>query len=183
MSHTSPLWLKDPGATRFLSGGLAEALSLFGAPLPLLPPPETDEGQPVWYVRFEPLARTQLIRFLQSLLQQIGADLPGAPHRSDSGSREQAEFGEVLEEMIRSAWIADRRLGLVNLLWLALSRDVAECLTEIEARAPSVRRLKHSLQPLLRLSSGGPTRRRVGRWSGTTRAWPPSRRATRTIRP
>jgi class 3 adenylate cyclase len=55
----------------------------------------------------------------------------------------------TLERMMRSVRIADRRVGLVNLCWLAHSRDVAECLRELEAKSPSVKKLKYSLHPLL----------------------------------
>ena len=37
MAGSSSLYLKDPATTRFLCGGLAEAESLFGGRLPVLP--------------------------------------------------------------------------------------------------------------------------------------------------
>ena len=40
-------------------------------------------------------------------------------------------------------------MGLPSLFWLAHSRDVAECLREMEAKNPAVRKLKYSLHPLL----------------------------------
>ena len=43
----------------------------------------------------------------------------------------------------------DRGLGLVNLFWLAHTKDVAEILRGLEAKAPAVRRGKYSLFPLL----------------------------------
>jgi hypothetical protein len=53
----------------------------------------------------------------------------------------------TLERMMRSVRVADRRVGLVNLCWLAHSRDVAECLRELEGKYPSVKKLKYSLHP------------------------------------
>ena len=51
--------------------------------------------------------------------------------------------------MLRSVRANDRRQGLPNLFWLALTRDVAEALKELEAKNPSIRKLKYSLHPLL----------------------------------
>jgi len=43
----------------------------------------------------------------------------------------------------------DRRLGLLNLCWLAHSKAVAESLRDLEQKNPAVRKLKYSLHPLL----------------------------------
>ena len=59
---TASLFLKDPGASRFLSGGLPEAESLLGSPLPSLPLPDLEDGRPVYYVKFHPHLRTLLGR-------------------------------------------------------------------------------------------------------------------------
>jgi class 3 adenylate cyclase len=145
---SASLLLKDPGTSRFLSGGLAEAESLLGTPLPSLPLPDLEGGRPVYHVRFHPQLRGLLLRFLQALLREIGADLPGAP-RGNATGKEQSEYEAVLERVLRSVRIADRRVGLVNLCWLAHSRDVAECLRELEAKTPALKKLKYSLHPLL----------------------------------
>ncbi len=142
------LFLKDPGSSRFLSGGLAEAEALLGSPLPGLPLPDVEGGRPVYHVKFHPQLRTLVMRYLQSLLRDIGAELPGAP-RANGAGKEALEYEVTLERVLRSVRIADRRVGLVNLCWLAHSRDVAECLRELEAKNPSVKKLKYSLHPLL----------------------------------
>lgn len=148
MESASP-FLKDPPKTRFLSGGLAEAESLLGAPLPALPQPDLEAGRQVFYVKVHPQLRTLLGRFLQALLRDIGCELPGATPRPDSGAREQADFQAALDRTLRSAYGNDRRLGLLNLFWLAHSRDVAESLRDLEARIPAVRKMKYALHPLL----------------------------------
>jgi class 3 adenylate cyclase len=145
---TASLFLKDPGSSRFLSGGLPEAESLLGTPLPSLPLPDLEGGRPVYHVKFHPQLRTLVMRYLQALLREIGADLPGAPRANGSG-KEAADYEAMLERVLRSVRIADRRVGLVNLCWLAHSRDVAECLREIEAKNPAIKKLKYSLHPLL----------------------------------
>ncbi len=147
------LFLKDPATSRFLSGGLAEAEALLGSPLPSLPLPDVEGGRSVYHVKFHPQLRTLLMRYLQALLREIGADLPpaagAAPARGNGSGKEAADYEAALERMLRSVRVADRRAGLVNLCWLAHSRDVAECLHEVEARSPSVKKLKYSLHPLL----------------------------------
>jgi class 3 adenylate cyclase len=144
------LYLKDPTGARFVGGGLAEAESLLGAPLPPVPPPELEGDRPVFYVRFHPHLRTLLLRFLQGLLQEIGAQpspVPGRP-RTDTAA-DTAEYEAALHRVLRSVRANDRRQGLPNLFWLALTRDVAEALKELEAKTPSIRKLKYSLHPLL----------------------------------
>jgi adenylate/guanylate cyclase family protein len=142
------LFLKDPASSRFLSGGLAEAEALLGSPLPGLPLPDVEGGRPVYHVKFHPQMRTLVMRYLQSLLRDIGAELPGAP-RANGAGKEALEYEVTLERVLRSVRIADRRVGLVNLCWLAHSRDVAECLRELEGKYPSIKKLKYSLHPLL----------------------------------
>ena len=142
------LFLKDPTSSRFLSGGLPEAEALLGSPLPSLPLPDVEAGRPVYHVKFHPQLRNLVLRYLLSLLREIGADLPGAP-RANGGGKEAIEYEVTLERMMRSVRVADRRVGLVNLCWLAHSRDVAECLRELEGKYPSVKKLKYSLHPLL----------------------------------
>jgi class 3 adenylate cyclase len=145
---SSSLYLKNPETTRFVCGGLPEAEALFGGRLPVLPIPEVESGREVFYVRFPAEFRTLLGRYLQSLLREIGADIPAAP-RAEAAAREQTDFQAAIERMLQSVRATDRRLGLVNLFWLAHTRDVAECLVEIEEKAPAVRKLKYSLHPLL----------------------------------
>ena len=149
MTRPNQLYLRDPQASRFVSGDAAEAELLLGSPLPILPPPELEGGRPVFFIKFHPRVRTLTQRFLHSLLAQIGAPVAGPKVSEDAGARDQAEYEAVLGRMLRSARSLDRRLGLQNLFWLAHSRDVAECLREFESRTPSVRKLKYSLHPLL----------------------------------
>src|SRR5712664_3005619 len=76
---SASLYLKDPAGSRFVAGGPAEAELLLGSPLPALPPPDRDGGRNVFAVRFHPQLRTLLLRFLQGLLSQIGAEGVGPP--------------------------------------------------------------------------------------------------------
>jgi class 3 adenylate cyclase len=141
------LYFKDPTTSRFVGGGLSEVEALLGTPLPQIPPPEMEEGRAVFCVRFHPHLRTLLTRFLLGLLREIGAE-PGAG-KLQGGGREQGEYESALARVLRSVRATDRRMGLNNLFWLAHTRDLAECLREMEAKNPAVRKLKYSLHPLL----------------------------------
>ncbi len=147
---SASLYQKDPAASRFVAGGLAEAEHLLGSPLPPLPPPDREGGRSVFAVRFHPQLRTLLLRFLQGLLSQIGAEGTIPPSRAGRDlPREQAEYEDALERLLQSVRATDRRLGLLNLCWLALTRDVAESLRELEAKSPAIKKSKYSLHPLL----------------------------------
>jgi class 3 adenylate cyclase len=146
--RSAALYLKDPNASRFLGGGLAEVVSLLGSPLPPLPSTERENGRDVFHVHFHPHLRTLLQRYLGGLLREIGGE-PAPPARKHDAAREQADYEAVLVRVLRSVRCNDRRMGLASLFWLAHSRDVAECLREMESKNPAVRKLKYSLHPLL----------------------------------
>ncbi len=84
-------------------------------------------------------------RFVQGLLVQIGVP---STSRTDA-AKDQAEYETALGRLLRAVWAADRRQGLLNLFWLAMSRDVAEFLRELETKNPPVKKAKYSLHPLL----------------------------------
>lgn len=141
-------FLKDPVACRFAGGGVREAEALLSCPLPLLPPAVREDGQELYYVAFHPRFRTLLQRYLESLLGQIGIEVPSPPARRSAESV-QAEYEMAFSRILRSVRQADRGLGLANLFWLAHSLDVAQVLHDLEAKTPAVRRGKYSLHPLL----------------------------------
>jgi class 3 adenylate cyclase len=140
--------LRDGQNSRFVGGGAAEAELLFGAPLPPLPPPERDGVAEVFFVNLPARLRAQSRKVLQGLLAQIGASGP-PPAVGQDAAKEQTDYEQALAKILRSVRHADRGQGLVNLFWLALSRDIALSLREMEARTPSLRKAKLSLHPLL----------------------------------
>ena len=147
---SSHLYDKDANTSRFVAGGVPEAEALFGSPLPLLPPPEIENDREVFLVRFHPQLRLLLERFLQGLLAEISKEtpVPGGPRRDES-ARTQAEYEAALQRLLPSVRSNDRRQGLINLFWLAHTKDIADCLDELEGRNASVRKLKYFLHPLL----------------------------------
>jgi class 3 adenylate cyclase len=146
---SAPLFLKELSECRFVGGGLDEAESLLGSPLPLLPPPEFESGRAVFLVKFHPRLRTLLQRYLHGLLAQIGIEPSPAHQRRDVGDRDQAEYEAALGRVLHSARSMDRRQGLTNLFWLAHTRDLTATLREMESKTAAVRKLKYSLHPLL----------------------------------
>ncbi len=144
------LYLVDPVSSRFVAGGLPEAEALLGSPLPLLPPPEIERGQPVFLIKCHPQLRSLAQRTIQGLLAQIGLDLPRtASARATGDGKDQADYETTLTRVLRSARASDRRLGLSNLFWLAHTKEVTDIVRELEARTPAMRKLKYSLHPLL----------------------------------
>jgi class 3 adenylate cyclase len=146
---SSFLYFKDPATSRFVAGGIPEAESLFGAPLPLLPPHEVEDGREVFLVRFHPRMRTLLQKFLSSLMAEISNQTPVPGVAREDTARVQAEYESALHRLLQSVRAGDRRLGLMNLFWLAHTRDLADCLREAEAKNPAVKKLKYFLHPLL----------------------------------
>ncbi len=140
----------DPRSSRFVAGGLPEAEALFGSPLPVLPPAEFEEGRPAYFVHNHPRLGTLLQRHLTGLLAQIGVELPQLASRGrDAFERDQAEYEAALLRILVAARRADRRLGLLNLFWLAHSREAVLVLKELELKTQGVRKLKYSMHPLL----------------------------------
>jgi class 3 adenylate cyclase len=143
---TASLFVKDPATSRYVAGGQAEVESLFGSPLPDLPALERDGEREVFLVQIHPQLRALLCRYLESLLAQIGV---AAVSRSTDPARDVAQYETALKGVLRSVRRVDRRQGLLNLFWLAHSRDAAEHLSKLEPQAPALRRGKLSLFPLL----------------------------------
>jgi class 3 adenylate cyclase len=139
----------DGSAARFLSGGQGELTALFGSPLPQLPAPDVQDGREVFFVRFHPKLRAQLLQFLKGTLAHHGVPFPELSPKAEVRARELSEYEDALRRALFSTRINDRRQGLPNLFWLATSREVAQALREIEARVPQARRVRYSLQPIL----------------------------------
>ena len=138
-------FLKDPAAARYVAGGLAEAEELFGSPLPDLPAPERDQGRDVYLVHVHSRLRLLQQRFLEGQLGQIGA----LTLRGGDPVRDHEEYEAALVRVVRSVRQVDRRQGLLNLFWLAHSRDGAAHLRSLEQRSQSLRKGKQSLFPLI----------------------------------
>ena len=140
------LFVKDAATSRFVAGGLPEVEALLGSPLPALPALERDGDRRVFLVHTQGGLRSLLHRYLGALLAQIG--IVGATRNPDTAGA-VADYEAGLGCLLRAVRVADRSQGLLNLFWLAHSRDAAEHLRALEARVPALGRGKLSLFPLL----------------------------------
>ena len=68
---SASLYVKDPAASRYVAGGVREAETLFGTPLPDLPALERDGEHEVFLVHTHHHLRALLYRYLESLLYEI----------------------------------------------------------------------------------------------------------------
>lgn len=141
-------------------GESSELHRLFGIPLPDLPPGEEDEeGEEKLFVEVHPELREAFDRYYAFLVDSISAG-ERVPARPGGRSVEEggAEYESILAEILRKVLLADRRLGLDSLFWLAHSQDVAEVLTKHTTMRGARPHLPYQVHPLL---SG--LYRRVGR--------------------
>ena len=114
------LYVKDPRDLPLRRRRLAEAESLLGSPLPRLPPPTWRRAAPSTSSASTRSCAPLLQRFLQGLLRGDRARRPAPAARPPSRARkDQAEYEAALERLLRSVRAIDRRLGLLNLFWLA----------------------------------------------------------------
>lgn len=110
----------------FLLGGLAEQTALFGSPPPLLPDGDCDErGSEKIAVETSPLLREAFARWLGVALRALAHDAVGMPVAGSADEAAERDYRDTLQETLRAVVAADRRQGLVNLFWLAHSREVA----------------------------------------------------------
>ena len=148
---SASLYLKDPAAARFVGRGPGRGR---GAPrrrrCRRCRRPSSRRAATSSTSRFHPQLRTLLAALPAGrCCAQIGADVPGARPRRRRPREQAGVRGGPRRACCAPCAPTDRRLGLLNLFWLAHSRDAAECLRELEAQDPAVRKLKYSLHPLL----------------------------------
>ena len=144
---SASLYVRDPAASRYVAGGVREVESLFGSPLPDLPALERDGERDVFLVHTHPQLRSLLYRYLRVAARPDRGGRRGPQHRPQP-RRGAVRTGPDWKCSVR-VLVTDRRQGLLNLFWLAHSRDAAEYLVRLEPRAPALRRGKLSLFPLL----------------------------------
>jgi class 3 adenylate cyclase len=111
----------------FLTGGAGELAALFGSPEPLLPPGDPDPtGRERIGVETSPRIRESFGRWLGAAARNLEHAAVSMPAAGSAVETSEREYRETLQETLRSARAADRRQGVVNLFWLAHSREVSE---------------------------------------------------------
>jgi hypothetical protein len=137
---------------RFIEGTARELEDLFGTRVPELPevelaPEETD----ALFVDLHPglsQALRDLIESIYRVLAEKGGD------RDPSLDRRRAEspfrrFEEILEAVLTTIIERERRLGLLNLFWLAHSKHAAGLIQEVFSRPGVNISIKYQMHPLL----------------------------------
>ena len=141
--------------TRFIEGTASEVEELFGSPLPQLPEGHMLPGQSdALLVELHTGLRNafrELVDFAYRALaaarsKEAGAEAsfdwsaPGSPY---------SRFDETLTATLTNILDRERRLGLVNLFWLAHSRDAAELIQDFFVKPGVKINLKYQMHPLL----------------------------------
>jgi hypothetical protein len=127
---------------RFLEGTVRELEELFGGRLPELPGREA-----AFLVDLHPGLRKSLRDLLDSIAPGLGGRVaeglpPGADHAC-------GRFEEALDAVLGTIIERERRLGLLNLFWLAHSRDAADLLQEVFGRSSVPPGRKYRIHPML----------------------------------
>jgi class 3 adenylate cyclase len=131
----------------YLFGERSELYRLLGSPLPAFPPGEASEdGLERLHIRFDPELRETFHRHLGRMVHAVAGGRGGP---ADSVNDETGEYGQVLAETLRHILLADRRLGLSNLFWVAHSLQVAEVMKAYFMETGEKPALKYQIHPLL----------------------------------
>ena len=141
--------------TRFIEGRLEEAAELFGTNLPRLPAGHTATGaDPILVVELHSGLKARATAFIaatyESLAERRVADARLAATPGAAGDHVQAAYLTLLTEITSNIIANDRRLGLLNLFWLAHSKEVAEVVEEFFRRERLKGHIKYQMHPLLR---------------------------------
>ena len=137
---------------RFVAGALRDVEELFGGRVPELPEGQLDlaAGETFLVDLYPPIRKS-----LRELVEHIYRGL------SDAGGAEQAafaagrgagifdQFEEILEAVLATIVEQERRLGLMNLFWLAHSKAVADVLQEFFSLPGVKLHIKYQMHPFL----------------------------------
>lgn len=141
--------------TRFIEGRLEEAAELFGTNLPRLPEGHTPTGtDPLLLVELHSSLKARAAAFIaaihESLAERRVADPRLAAAPGSGGEHAQGAYLKLLTEITSNIIANDRRLGLLNLFWLAHSKEVAQVVEDFYRRERLKGHIKYQMHPLLR---------------------------------
>jgi class 3 adenylate cyclase len=141
--------------TRFIEGTASEVEELFGSPLPELPEGHMLPGQSdALLVELHTGLRNafrELIDFAYRTLAAARSKEAGGETAFDWSTPGSpfSRFEETLTAILTNILDRERRLGLVNLFWLAHSRDAAELIQDFFVKPGVKINLKYQMHPLL----------------------------------
>lgn len=143
-------------APRFIEGTVQELEELFGSPLPELPEGQLVPGQSdALLVELHPGLRNAFRELVESAYRALAArrakDAGGAspaPPWGGAGSP-ASRFEDALDAVLTNILERERRLGLLNLFWLAYSKTAAEVVQEFFSQPGIKVDIKYQMHPLL----------------------------------
>jgi hypothetical protein len=148
---------QGPGrrTTRFIEGRAEEAAELFGVNLPRLPDGHAPAGgDPVLVVELHSGLKVRAAAFLAGVYQSLAERRAPDPRLSTvpgaGGEDAQGAYLRLLTEITSNIIANDRRLGLLNLFWLAHSKEIAQVIDEFFGRNRPKSHIKYQMHPLLR---------------------------------
>jgi class 3 adenylate cyclase len=138
---------------RFIAGTLEEIEELFGGRVPELPdgPLDPSAGD-VFLVDIFPPLRKSLRDLVEYLYRGMTAAASGGERAAFAHGGSAApldQFEKVLEIVLAGVIEQERRLGLMNLFWLAHSKAVAEVLQDFFSQPRIKLDLKYQMHPFL----------------------------------
>ncbi|MBP2669972.1 MAG: Adenylate cyclase, family 3 (some protein containing domain) [candidate division NC10 bacterium] len=136
---------------RFIAGTLGEIEELFGGSTPALPegPAGSAPGERFLVDLFPPIRKS-----LRELIEHIYRGLSaGSGEQGAFGSGKDAavfdQFEQALEKVLAAIVEQERRLGLMNLFWLAHSKVAADVLQEFFSQQGVRLNIKYQMHPFL----------------------------------
>ncbi len=155
---------------RYIEGTGPELEELFGSPVPELPEGQLvpEQGEAL-LGDLHPGLRTAFREMVEhayrSLVAKRGKDAGTETPFAWSGGPETpySRFEEALNAILTNILERERRLGLLNLFWLAHSRDAAEVIQEFFSQPGIKIDIKYQMHPLLQGSYRN-TRNRAWTW-------------------
>ena len=141
---------------RFIEGSTAELEELFGSPLPDLPEADSPAGESeALLVDIHPGLRTALREVVEFTYRSLvdrhaaGAGEAGSGALASGTGTPYNRFENALDAILTAILHQERRLGLLNLFWVAHSRDAAEVIHEFFNQPGIKIHVKYQMHPLL----------------------------------
>jgi class 3 adenylate cyclase len=142
-------------SSRYIEGTVAEIEELFGSPVPELPEGHhtTDEGETLvvdLYPGLRNAFRAMLEHSYRTLAEKRGKDdaTEGAFAWDGGPGTPYSRFEEMLHGILANLLERERRLGLLNLFWLAHARDAAEVVQGFFSQPGVKIDIKYRMHPL-----------------------------------
>lgn len=147
MGNIARLANRDPHPPRFIEGRSEEVQELFGVPLPTFPEgAESIDDQPAFLVQLHPGLQPAFLKFLDATCRSL-METGGKPREFQQAER---EYFQLLLKLTANTVENERRSGLLNLFWLAHSKEASATLQEHFNQRGMASSIKYQMHPLIR---------------------------------